>query len=404
MSPLSPDAKAVVRAVDALTTQVRRLADTLSTPRVIDLNGTRTTRDDDSTTPVACPLCPSLRYFTGPADATDHFRTAHPEQQLVDGPWPMLVPPDGTLSTPATEADDAPTTANDDASAACRIMETRTCPTSYAGECGDRPCARFESDDPAPWTDQAPADDEEALRTARRDQLGLLLSRAGRGVLTPDEATLLRQHVETEMRDADTARARAEQAEDLLHVAHETSNRSEAERAAAVAELERMRGLLTAEHKRANDAIDRETRAEEAAEEARAERDAADRARAEAQRDRDQHAVTLAEVLHSFAKVLSDDKQRVIGFMGPTADPDTFERWRSVIAPTVERPWWEQLAEVRAELEQAQAVIERVRAECDRLETAVRANPTAPDFDGAYLAAVRHVRAALDGTEQTATE
>lgn len=53
--------------------------------------------------------------------------------------------------------------------------------------------------------------DEEALRTARRDALAVLLSRAGRGVLNPDEAQLLRQHVETEMRDADTARAAAEE-------------------------------------------------------------------------------------------------------------------------------------------------------------------------------------------------
>lgn len=33
----------------------------------------------------------------------------------------------------------------------CRVMETRPCPTDYAGTCGDRPCARFESDDPTPW-------------------------------------------------------------------------------------------------------------------------------------------------------------------------------------------------------------------------------------------------------------
>ncbi|MFJ4712697.1 hypothetical protein [Streptomyces sp. NPDC088785] len=48
--------------------------------------------------------------------------------------------------------------------------------------------------------------DEGALRTARRDALAVLLSRAARGVLGPTEAQLLRQHVETEMRDADTAR------------------------------------------------------------------------------------------------------------------------------------------------------------------------------------------------------
>ncbi|MFC8361103.1 hypothetical protein ACFUIY_14670 [Streptomyces griseorubiginosus] len=37
--------------------------------------------------------------------------------------------------------------------AACRLMETRTCPESYGSSCGERPCARFESDDPMPWQD-----------------------------------------------------------------------------------------------------------------------------------------------------------------------------------------------------------------------------------------------------------
>lgn len=46
----------------------------------------------------------------------------------------------------------------------------------------------------------------------------------------------------------------------------------------------------------------------------------------------------------------------------------------------------------------AEAAVARVRAECDRIEAAVRANPQDPDFDGAYLACLRHVRAALDGT------
>jgi hypothetical protein len=35
--------------------------------------------------------------------------------------------------------------AADEPQAACRRMETRTCPESYNGPCGDRPCARFES-------------------------------------------------------------------------------------------------------------------------------------------------------------------------------------------------------------------------------------------------------------------
>lgn len=33
----------------------------------------------------------------------------------------------------------------------CRRMVTRHCPTVYEAECGDRPCARFESDDTTPW-------------------------------------------------------------------------------------------------------------------------------------------------------------------------------------------------------------------------------------------------------------
>jgi hypothetical protein len=43
----------------------------------------------------------------------------------------------------------------------------------------------------------------------------------------------------------------------------------------------------------------------------------------------------------------------------------------------------------------AQVTLERVRSECDRIEAAVRATPTSPDFDGAYLAAIGHIRAAL---------
>lgn len=42
-----------------------------------------------------------------------------------------------------------------------------------------------------------------------------------------------------------------------------------------------------------------------------------------------------------------------------------------------------------------QAAVDRVGSECDRIEAAVRANPQDPDFDGAYLAAIGHIRAAL---------
>jgi hypothetical protein len=53
-----------------------------------------------------------------------------------------------------------------------------------------------------------------------------------------------------------------------------------------------------------------------------------------------------------------------------------------------------------AELERrAAAPAARVQAECDRIEAAVRGNPTHPDFDGAYLASIGHIRRALSGEE-----
>jgi hypothetical protein len=90
----------------------------------------------------------------------------------------------------------------------------------------------------------------------RRALLGVLLDRLERGVLLPAEVLLLRPLVTAEqaaadarpatritvhddatsaavrplLDDLDTLRVRAEQAEDLLRIAHETSNRSESER------------------------------------------------------------------------------------------------------------------------------------------------------------------------------
>ncbi|MEU3507921.1 hypothetical protein ABZ733_08315 [Streptomyces longwoodensis] len=144
--------------------------------------------------------------------------------------------------------------------ASCRRMETRACPPSYNGPCGDQPCARFESDDPTPWLAEAPAADvntarrraglpphptadEEQQRTTRRSSIRDLLDRLEYGLLLAGEKAVLRQHVEAEIRDTDTALRRADQAEDLLRVAHETSNQSEAERASAAQRLEEHRRL-----------------------------------------------------------------------------------------------------------------------------------------------------------------
>lgn len=48
----------------------------------------------------------------------------------------------------------------------CTIMETRRCPASYGDDgCGDRLCARFESDDETPWV----SDDEQVRAWNRGD-------------------------------------------------------------------------------------------------------------------------------------------------------------------------------------------------------------------------------------------
>jgi hypothetical protein len=51
----------------------------------------------------------------------------------------------------------------------------------------------------------------------------------------------------------------------------------------------------------------------------------------------------------------------------------------------------------------AATALVRVLRECDRLERAVRDNPTSPDLAGGYLACLRHIREAASG-EQGATE
>ncbi|MEU2426930.1 hypothetical protein ABZ619_38960 [Streptomyces sp. NPDC007851] len=47
----------------------------------------------------------------------------------------------------------------------------------------------------------------------------------------------------------------------------------------------------------------------------------------------------------------------------------------------------------------ASAALVRVLAECDRIERSVKDCPTNPDFDGAYLAALGHIRRAVVGPQ-----
>lgn len=149
MSQPSPDAKAVVRAAEALTTQVRRIADALETPAVrydVAAHDDPTTGDDDA----VAPTC----WHTEPGSPCDWDRCRQPDRLAAGDPGtdPATTPPLGPQLRAAAE--------------------------------------------------------EDAQRTTRRDSLRNLLDRLDRSTVHHyDEAQLLRQHIETEIREADTARS-----------------------------------------------------------------------------------------------------------------------------------------------------------------------------------------------------
>ncbi|MFC8987881.1 hypothetical protein [Streptomyces sp. NPDC057115] len=178
MSQPSPDARHVARAVDALTTQVRRIADAVSTPAAALGDAPTTTADD------------------GPTRRLHHWFPISQQQ--------------------AEEMNESASLIQQWAAGA------------YV---------------------QARAAEEDAQRTARRTSLRVILDRASRGViLRTDEAALLRQHVEAEQRDADTARRNAELADAVtaetkrLKERRTTTLRERAERAEAA--IKRVRALL----------------------------------------------------------------------------------------------------------------------------------------------------------------
>ncbi|MFB7776892.1 hypothetical protein [Streptomyces bauhiniae] len=78
----------------------------------------------------------------------------------------------------------------------------------------------------------------------------------------------------------------------------------------------------------------------------------------ELERERDQQAAVLAEVLRHFTEHGHPGAPCVRTGWVRT---DTVDRWRSVVQHDVERPWWVQVDEARAELREAQTAIERVR-------------------------------------------
>lgn len=146
------------------------------------------------------------------------------------------------------------------------------------------------------------SNDEAALRGARRDSLLVLLSRAQRGVLTTDEGTLLRQHVEAEMQQRDnlaTSYSRlTEMCSEYTERAIENGERAEqAEARAAVCR---------------EDAEHNATRAETA------------------EQRRDELAATLADVLSHFThKGHPGEPCLQTGWVAEK----TFARWRAVLYP-----------------------------------------------------------------------
>jgi hypothetical protein len=349
MSQPSPDAKAVVRAAEALTTQVRRIADTLETPVV----RYEVAADDGPTTPAT--TC-SARYAGAlavgdciraaghifdtdhtdtmgrhygdnlavyPTDSTVRVAHWHPvaeqlagERQELAGMVGEFIDAQMRMARPADEGDDAvaPTCWHTEPGSPCDWDRCHQPERLAAGDQGVDPATT------PPLGPKLRAADEEGAP----NMLRVLVDRSARGVLSPGEGDALRRRVEQLIAGRETWKAKAEEIE----------------------------------------------------------------------RDRDQHAAVLRDILSRFRTVHDTTNGKVVGYDGPTIDPDMRDRWVSVIAPTVEDPWWETVAEMRKLWEQAQAASERVRA-------AVKwARHNHPGLVHVH----DRLRAALDGPEQPTTE
>jgi hypothetical protein len=271
VSTLSPDARAVVTAFAALTTQARRIADALTTP-VVEV---AEQPDDDATMPAT--TC-SAQYHGPHHPKTACIRAAqheHPRHSNGEGfHWPDAVAVYPVHDGPFVTVHGAPSISAEarDALGALTDVATRAVTDAASAQQTDFALA--------------PPPDDEAQRTERRASLRNLLDRADRNHwLLPDEARMLREHVEAEVRESDTARAVArsnlrhvktivpelEQANEAARKALEQRQEMAEERYAwqqrgdrAEAEAERLRELLGSEKERADAAIRREETAEEA--------------------------------------------------------------------------------------------------------------------------------------------
>lgn len=122
-----------------------------------------------------------------------------------------------------TAVDVQPTTPDDEAPPEHRGGNAEDCPA----------CADTNPPYPFICPHPAPADEEQTLRWARRESLLVLFTRLQRGrTLAEDEARTLREHVEHEMREADTARSVAagnKRHVQLMHAEVERANAVTAE-------------------------------------------------------------------------------------------------------------------------------------------------------------------------------
>jgi hypothetical protein len=191
----------LTRAVVEIGTQLRRLADANTTPVG--------TCDTSLAEGIAGPLGPCILRF-------EHDGPVH---QDADGRrW-------------STAVSDAPTTTPyDDPRCVCGdpIVLSGDPARWIHGPGAGTPALDAHTVRPVPAADHAPY------------LLRVLADRAARGALSlPGEGEALRRRVEQAIDRGDQLRAQRDQVEELLRVAHETSNRSEAERARAVQRAER---------------------------------------------------------------------------------------------------------------------------------------------------------------------
>ena len=269
MSPSgsTPDVRAVVRALDALTTQVKRLANHTANPASFALAPPVADDRDAPTTPLPSPRI--VQWIKSPA--TESARTA----------LEMLTKPEGCKEHPNAGSVGS-------YCLACIIVPAPAADGPRCVECGSSavryrnyleqpfcwPCANGEK--------QAPDADEDACLThnkgacdgttrdcvfpapgsKRRRSLRVLLNRLNNGIpLTPDEAQLLTRHVATEITEANQWRAgrntmkqRGEEIERDRDNFAEELTREQAASAGLARKIREQRTALDTAHRRAEQA------------------------------------------------------------------------------------------------------------------------------------------------------